>query len=267
VARSEFVDEIILTIPSQSEAARRLIWEARRNRIDVKVVPDLLGFDTAAVVLEKFGDVPVLTLCEERIPALGLLVKRAIDLVFSAIGLVVVSPLLAAVAIAIKLDSPGPFLYRAPRLGRKGRRFLCCKFRSMVRDADNLKEKLRVRNEREGPCFKLANDPRVTRVGWLLRRYSLDELPQLWNVLRGEMSMVGPRPHPIDDFERYDLEDWQRLEVLPGLTGLWQVTARRDPSFERGMKLDREYISSWSLWGDFEILFKTLGVVLRGEGA
>ena len=266
VARSEFVDEIILTIPLQSEAARRVIREARRNRIDVKVVPDLLGFDPAGVMLEKLGDVPVLTLCEERIPAFGLLLKRAIDLVFSAIGLFAGSPIFAAVAVAIKLDSSGPVLYRAPRLGLKGRRFLCCKFRTMATNADSLKEKLRELNEREGPFFKLANDPRVTRVGRFLRRYSLDELPQLWNVLRGEMSLVGPRPHPVDDFERYDLEDWQRLEVLPGLTGLWQVTARSDPSFERGMTLDREYIASWSLWVDFCILSKTAAIVLRGEG-
>ena len=266
VARSEFVDEIILTIPFQGDAARRLIREARRNRIDVKIVPDLLGFDPSAVVLEKVGDVPVLTLCEERIPAFGLLLKRAFDLVLAAIGLLVALPILVAIAAAIKLHSPGPVLYRAPRMGLKGRRFLCCKFRTMAADADSLRENLRDLNEREGPFFKLANDPRVTRVGRFLRRYSLDELPQLWNVLRGEMSLVGPRPHPVDDFERYQLEDWQRLEVLPGLTGLWQVTARRDPSFERGMTLDREYIASWSLWMDFRILCKTVATVLRGEG-
>jgi len=267
IARREFVDEVILAVPPNSEEARIVIWEARRNRIDVKIAPDLRGFDCSEISLEKFDDVAVLTLCEERIPSIGLSAKRAVDLALSTMVLMLVSPLLAAIAIAIKIDSPGPVFYRAPRMGRKGGRFLCAKFRTMVSDADRFKEELRARNERQGAFFKLAKDPRITRVGGFLRRYSLDELPQLWNVFRGEMSLVGPRPHPIDDFERYKLEDWQRLEVLPGLTGLWQVTARRDPSFERGMTLDREYIGSWSLRLDFKILFRTLGVVLRGEGA
>lgn len=266
VARSEFVDEIILTIPPHSPAARGIIRDARRNRIDVKVVPDLFGFDPLATTLERFGDVPVLTLCEERIPAWGLLWKRGIDVVLSALGLVATFPLLAAIALAVKVDSRGPVLYRAQRLGWKGRRFLCCKFRTMMTNADQLKERLRLLNERQGPFFKLGSDPRITRVGAILRRYSLDELPQLWNVLLGEMSLVGPRPHPVDDFERYRLEDWQRLEVLPGMTGLWQVTARSDPSFERSMSLDREYIASWSLRADLEILLRTVAVVLRGEG-
>jgi lipopolysaccharide/colanic/teichoic acid biosynthesis glycosyltransferase len=136
----------------------------------------------------------------------------------------------------------------------------------MCVDADNLKEHLRAHNQRRGPFFKIVDDPRITRIGRFLRRYSLDEFPQLWNVVWGEMSLVGPRPHPIDDFERYDLGDLQRLDVPPGLTGLWQVTARRDPSFERGLALDLEYIRNWSLWGDFQILCKTVAVVFQGSG-
>jgi len=267
LARTEFVDEIILTVPLPREVAQRVIREARRNRIDIKVVPDLFGFDPGPVILEKFGSVPVLTLREEQIPAFGLFLKRTVDILFSAAALIVATPLLGAIALAIKLDSPGPVLYRAPRVGLKGRRFQCHKFRTMIIDADKLKEQLRTCNERQGATFKLMDDPRITRVGRLLRRYSLDELPQLWNVLRGEMSLVGPRPHPIDDFERYDLEDLQRLEVTPGLTGLWQVTARRDPSFERNVALDREYIESWTLRKDFWILYKTVSVVLQGSGA
>jgi len=267
IARKEFIDEIILAVPPHSDLAQRAIWQARRNRIDVKLVPDLLGANPCQVTLEKFGDVPVLTLCEEQIPLFGLLLKRIVDVLFSGTVLVLAAPVLAAIALAIKLDSLGPVLYCAPRLGLKGRRFLCYKFRTMVSDADKLKEKLRQRNEREGAFFKIMDDPRVTRVGKALRRYSLDELPQLWNVLRGEMSLVGPRPHPLDDVQRYQLEDLQRLEVTPGLTGLWQITARRDPSFERSMALDREYIGRWSLGMDFWILCKTVGAVLRGEGA
>jgi exopolysaccharide biosynthesis polyprenyl glycosylphosphotransferase len=267
IARREFVDEIIVTTPTQSDVTRRTIREARANRIDVKLVPDFFGCDPGPVTLHKYGNVPVLALSQERIPIFRLLVKRGIDLTLSALSLLLTLPLLAVIACAIRLDSPGPVLYGAPRLGLKGRRFCCCKFRTMVANADALKQKLRVCNQRSGPFFKMADDPRVTRVGRFLRRYSLDELPQLWNVLRGEMSLVGPRPHPLDDFERYELDDLQRLDVLPGLTGLWQVTARRDPSFTRSMALDREYIGRWTLGMDFRILFKTVAVVFRGEGA
>jgi lipopolysaccharide/colanic/teichoic acid biosynthesis glycosyltransferase len=157
-------------------------------------------------------------------------------------------------------------LYTAPRAGRKGRPFRCYKFRTMVRDADALKEGLRKRNQRQGPFFKITDDPRITRAGRLLRRYSLDELPQLWNVLKGEMSLVGPRPHPLDDYSAYAIEHLPRLDVTPGMTGLWQVTARRDSSFQAGMNLDIEYIHRWSLGMDLRILLKTVGAVLRGSG-
>jgi len=267
IARTEFVDEIILTAPQQLDIAQTVIAEARHHHIDVKVIPDLFGAEPESVLFERFGNLPVLTLRQERIPCVGLSVKRAADTLVSGIGLIMASPLLAAIALAIRLDSPGPIFYQAARVGLKGRRFRCCKFRTMVGDADCLKEHLRTRNERQGPCFKITDDPRITRVGRLLRRYSLDELPQLWNVLKGEMSMVGPRPHPLDDFEQYELEDLQRLEVTPGLTGLWQVTARRDPSFRRNMALDLEYIEGWNFWTDLWILCKTVSVVLQGTGA
>jgi exopolysaccharide biosynthesis polyprenyl glycosylphosphotransferase len=267
IARREFVEEIILTTPSQREATQRIVREARANQIDVKLVPECFGCDPAPVVFQKFGNVPVLTLSQERVPILQLLIKRCIDVLLSSAGLLLSLPILVVTYCAIRLDSSGPGLYRAPRLGLKGRRFLCFKFRTMVANADALKQKLRTRNQRSGPFFKMVDDPRVTHVGRVLRRYGLDELPQLWNVLRGEMSLVGPRPHPIDDFERYQLEDLQRLDVLPGLTGLWQVTARNDPSFARNMELDREYIGRWTLGLDFWILLKTVAVVWRGEGA
>jgi lipopolysaccharide/colanic/teichoic acid biosynthesis glycosyltransferase len=152
-------------------------------------------------------------------------------------------------------------------VGKKGRHFYCYKFRTMSVDAERQKEQLRAQNEREGAFFKIADDPRITRVGRFLRRYSLDELPQLLNVLNGEMSMVGPRPHPVDDCARYRLQDLRRLDVMPGITGLWQVTARRDPSFENNMALDLEYIERWNLWMDLKILMRTVGVVFAGSGA
>jgi len=211
--------------------------------------------------------VPILTLRQERVPPLGFTVKRIMDILGSGVGLILSSPLLAAIAAAIWMDSPGPILYRAPRVGFKGRRFACYKFRTMIVDADKWKDKLRAHNERSGAFFKIQNDPRITRVGRFLRRYSLDELPQLWNVLRGEMSLVGPRPHPLDDFVRYRTQDLKRLEAIPGLTGLWQVTARQDPSFERNLALDREYIEHWSPATDIKIVMKTVSAVLQGNGS
>ena len=267
IARANFVDEIILTAPQQADIARRVIREARRNQIDVKVVPDLFGFEPDdPLIFERFGNIPVLTLREERMPVFSFFLKRTVDAVCAAAALALTAPLLAIIALVIKLDSVGPVLYQAQRVGLKGRRFRCYKFRTMGADSDKLKDHLRAHNERQGPFFKMVDDPRITRAGRFLRRYSLDELPQLWNVVRGEMSLVGPRPHPLDDFERYDLGDLQRLDVPPGLTGLWQVTARRDPSFERGLALDLEYIRSWTLWRDFQILYRTISVVLHGSG-
>jgi lipopolysaccharide/colanic/teichoic acid biosynthesis glycosyltransferase len=196
----------------------------------------------------------------------GLAAKRFLDLILAAGALFVAAPLLILLGILIKFDSPGPVLYLSDRVGRKGSRFRCYKLRTMVVDADLQKDKLRGANDRQGPFFKLVNDPRVTRVGRWLRRTSLDELPQLINVIRGEMSLVGPRPHPVDDYVLYSIEHLRRLDVSPGLTGLWQVTARSDPSFETNMALDLEYIENWSLGLDFKILIKTIPAVLRAEG-
>jgi exopolysaccharide biosynthesis polyprenyl glycosylphosphotransferase len=212
------------------------------------------------------GGFPVMDLLWQPIPAVGLMIKRFVDLSFSVIALLLTAPLFALLAILIKCDSPGAVFYASDRVGLKGRRFKCYKLRTMVKDADLQKHKLRGANERNGPFFKLANDPRVTRIGRWLRKTSLDELPQLFNVLRGEMSLVGPRPHPVDDYELYSIEHLRRLDVRPGLTGLWQVTARKDPSFDTNMALDLEYIENWSLGLDFKIILETVPVVFRAEG-
>ena len=266
IARAKFVDEIIFAEPHRPELAQFVIREARRNHLDVKVVPYFYGCNEQPLRLENLGRVPLMTLHREELPAGELFLKRVLDLAVSSFCLILTTPLLLFIAIMIKLDSKGSALYGALRVGRKGKRFRCFKFRTMVTDAGRLKDALRSRNQREGPCFKVADDPRVTRVGRWLRRYSLDELPQLWNVCRGEMSLVGPRPHPVDDFARYDLEHFRRLDVTPGITGLWQVTGRRDPSFQTTMTLDLEYIEKWTLWMDLRILVKTIGVVFRGTG-
>ena len=192
--------------------------------------------------------------------------KRAIDVFLGSLAIIALFPVFVAVAGAIKVDSRGPVLYASPRAGRRGAVFTCYKFRTMRPDADFFKPKLRSRNERSGAFFKLHDDPRVTGVGRWLRRYSLDELPQLWNVLRGDMSLVGPRPHPLDDVARYSVEDRRRLDCSPGITGLWQVTARNDPSFQRCVLLDLEYMNRWSLLLDFQILARTFSAVLNGSG-
>jgi lipopolysaccharide/colanic/teichoic acid biosynthesis glycosyltransferase len=202
----------------------------------------------------------------KRLRSASLVVKRLIDVLGSALTLFFCSPLLAAIAVLIQIDSKGPVFYGAQRVGKDGRLFRCYKLRTMVPEADALKPSLRRNNERSGPVFKIARDPRITRVGRYLRRYSLDELPQLWNVLQGEMSLVGPRPHPLDDVAAYEAEHLTRLGVIPGITGLWQVTARRDPSFDRLMQLDREYIRSWSLGLDVRILLRTVLAVVHGSG-
>jgi lipopolysaccharide/colanic/teichoic acid biosynthesis glycosyltransferase len=200
------------------------------------------------------------------IPMAGLFAKRIMDLLLAAIALFLLWPLLLAIALAVKLESAGPVIYASLRAGKKGQKFVCYKFRSMVDGADRLKDSLRCFNERQDPFFKIDDDPRVAPFGHLLRKYSLDELPQFWNVLKGDMSLVGPRPHPVDDYARYRPGDHRRLNMKPGVTGLWQVIARTDPSFESCLALDLEYMKRWSLWLDFKILMRTVPAVLAGEG-
>jgi len=266
VARRQFVDDIFVTIPSERDVVKSIAAEARQQRLNVKVVPELYDGLVSSASIQRLGEFPIIELHREPIPAVGLGIKRTIDVLVAALGLVAVAPLLALAAIWIRLDSAGPMIYSALRVGRKGKRFRCYKLRTMVDDADARKEKLRETNERNGPFFKMENDPRITRAGRWLRKYSIDELPQLVNVLAGNMSLVGPRPHPLDDFERYSLDNMRRLDVRPGVTGLWQVMARQDPSFETTMALDLKYIEGWSLWQDLKILLRTIPVVVRADG-
>jgi exopolysaccharide biosynthesis polyprenyl glycosylphosphotransferase len=266
IALTHFVDELFITLPADRELVKQTVVEARELGLGLKLLPDLYDGFGWKVPLHMIGGFPVMDLLWQPIPAVGLMIKRFLDLTLASIALVLTAPLFALIAILIKSDSAGPIFYASKRVGLKGRKFKCYKFRTMVQDADQQKQKLRDSNERNGPFFKLANDPRVTRVGRWLRKTSLDELPQVINVLRGEMSLVGPRPHPVDDYELYSIEHLRRLDVSPGLTGLWQVTARRDPSFDTNMALDLEYIENWSLGLDFKIMLKTIPAVLRSEG-
>ncbi len=267
LARAEFIDEVILAIPGQPAQTREAAEAAFRNHLDIRAVPDLPPGPWPDSGIDRIGEVPVITLHREPSPSAALFLKRLLDVAVAAFGLVLVSPLMVIVALLIRLDSPGPVVYSAERTGAKGRRFRCYKFRSMVSDAAHLKEDLRARNQREGPIFKIDADPRITRVGHIIRRYSLDELPQLWNVLRGEMSLVGPRPHPIDEVNHYELHQFRRLDVKPGITGLWQIMARGSPSFELNMHLDLTYIENWSLRLDLRILARTVRVLFAPKGA
>ena len=217
--------------------------------------------------VEYVGQFPTIPLHRREFPIGAFLLKRTLDITLSSLALLMALPVMLALAIAVKMDSEGPVFYQAQRIGRKGRTFSCYKFRTMVMDADRLKADLEHMNERDSVLFKISNDPRITRMGRILRKYSLDELPQFYNVLRGDMSLVGPRPPMAAEVEQYDLAHLRRLDVLPGITGLWQVEARQDPSFDSYISLDTAYVDNWSLWLDMKILARTVGVVVSGTGS
>ncbi|MBR3085692.1 MAG: exopolysaccharide biosynthesis polyprenyl glycosylphosphotransferase [Kiritimatiellae bacterium] len=194
--------------------------------------------------------------------------KRLADIILSATGLLLLSPLFAAIALAVKITSPGPAIFTQTRVGRYGRHFRFYKFRSMYIDAEARKAELKDCNESgDGVIFKMRDDPRITRVGRFLRRTSLDELPQLWNVLKGDMSIVGPRPPVPDEVREYTLEDRKRLDVIPGITCLWQIMGRSEIPFHEQVRLDKEYILASSVWKDIVILIKTIPAILGGRGA
>jgi lipopolysaccharide/colanic/teichoic acid biosynthesis glycosyltransferase len=192
--------------------------------------------------------------------------KRIFDIAFTFLALVLFLPLCIMISILIKVDSPGPLLYGSARVGKKGRVFTSYKFRTMVVNADRLRADILHTNERDGILFKITNDPRVTRVGRILRKYSLDEIPQFINVLRGEMSVVGPRPPMAQEVARYSLDHLWKLDVMPGITGLWQVQARSDPSFDSYISLDMAYAENWTFWLDIKIIFRTLTLFRSGTG-
>jgi exopolysaccharide biosynthesis polyprenyl glycosylphosphotransferase len=217
--------------------------------------------------VEELDGTPVVSLISGPDRELGLAVKRIVDVVGAIAGLIVLSPVFLIAAILIKRGDGGPAIFRQWRAGLNGRPFQIVKFRTMTIDADAQRAALREQNEIEGNAsFKITNDPRITRVGHFLRKTSIDELPQLWNVLRGEMSLVGPRPHPFDDVAGYD--DWhrRRLSMKPGITGLWQIHGRTETSFDRWVQRDLDYIDRWSLWLDFRVIAETIPALLRSEG-
>jgi exopolysaccharide biosynthesis polyprenyl glycosylphosphotransferase len=267
LARSLFVDEIYFSTPADKQTVVSVVAEARDIGIDVRVVPDLYDGLAWNAPVEFIGQFPTIPLHQRDFPKGAFLIKRVMDVFLSILALVVAAPFMAAIALMIRIDSKGPIFYRAARIGRKGRTFTCYKFRTMVTGADRMREDLALKNERDGILFKMNNDPRITKFGARLRKYSLDEVPQFFNVLTGDMSLVGPRPPLASEVKKYDLSHLRRLDVLPGMTGLWQVEARQDPSFDSYISLDTAYVENWNLLLDLRILARTIGVVLGGTGA
>jgi exopolysaccharide biosynthesis polyprenyl glycosylphosphotransferase len=266
LVRQHFIDDIFVTGPCERGLIQRLLAEANESGVNVRVFPDLYDGMAWNAPVEYVGQFPTLPLHRRKLPVYGLLLKRLLDIVVASAALVLLWPVMLAVALAVHLDSDGPVLYRSQRIGRKGRTFQCLKFRTMVMDAEARKESLLHKNERDGVLFKISHDPRVTRIGQFLRKYSLDEMPQFFNVLLGDMSIVGPRPPLAGEVSQYELPHLRRLDVLPGITGLWQVQARQDPSFDNYISLDTAYVDNWSIWLDLKIMTRTFGVVLSGTG-
>ena len=265
-ARKQFVDEIFFTTPCERSVVQDALAKARTHGVDLRIVPDMYDGLTWNSSIEYVGQFPTIPLHHSEVPESALLFKRVVDVIFSILVLICCLPLMLAIAIAVKLDSRGPVFYFSERIGKKGRVFRCIKFRTMVVDAEELRAGMMHMNERKSVLFKISNDPRITRVGRLLRKYSLDEFPQFLNVLRGEMSVVGPRPPIGSEVSEYKLSHLRRLDVTPGITGLWQVQARQDPSFDSYVSLDVTYIENWSVWLDVQILLRTIAVVLAGTG-
>jgi exopolysaccharide biosynthesis polyprenyl glycosylphosphotransferase len=262
------VDEVIIADPDfpQDEAVE-LVDQCHQRGVTVRVAPSTMEILTHRAELVPGQSVPLFELRPPVFEGIDFALKRTFDVVVASVVLLVLSPLLAAIALAVKASSRGPLLYRSRRPGIGGRPFDCLKFRTMHTDAEQRQAELEAMNEADGALFKIRRDPRLTPVGRLLRRFSLDELPQLVNVLRGEMSLVGPRPLPQRDFER--LADWhkKRYLVLPGLTGLWQVSGRSELDFDDLVRLDFLYLERWSVFLDLTILLKTVPAVLKGKGA
>jgi len=266
VCRHEFIHRVFITIQNDSEVFLDLLEQAKELGVAVRVIPQ--GFELMSGELIKYniGIIPILEY-REAAPFRFQLGKRVFYLIATTLALPVLIPAYIIIGILIKLDSPGPIFYISKRYGRGGRIFNFYKFRSMQVGAESKLSQLRGQSEVDGPIFKMKNDPRVTRMGKWMRKYSMDELPQFINVLVGDMSMVGPRPLPIDQIRKEDLRQLRRLEVRPGMTGLWQIRGRSDVSFKRLIRWDIWYIGNWSFWLDLNILIQTIPVVIKGKGA
>lgn len=268
VVQEEGIDEVIITLHwIYHRRILGIMRQCERERVRARIVPDLFQLALSRVDIEDLGGIPIIGVKEISITGWNLAFKRTSDIVLSLAVLVLLFPLMLLISVAIKLDSPGPVLFKQVRVGRDGRRFVFYKFRSMRQGAEEERPQLADLDETVGPIFKIRRDPRCTRLGRFLRRTSLDELPQLYNVLRGEMSLVGPRPAIPVEVEQYQEWHRKRLEVSPGMTGLWQVSGRSQLTFDEMCLLDIYYLENWSPLLDLKIALKTIPAVLAGTGA
>ncbi len=268
VLRSRVVDEVHFATSRRTlEKIDPVLRICEEIGVKARLVLEPYGGGTSRVYLDRVEGVPLLTFSPAPHDEAALLLKRVFDLAVSVVALLAVSPILLGTALSIRLSSRGPAIFRQRRMGMNGREFTLYKFRTMVQGAEALKSQLSSRNEMDGPVFKIQDDPRVTPLGKWLRKLSLDELPQLFNVLRGDMSLVGPRPPVPGEVEKYERWQRRRLSMRPGITCIWQVSGRNSVNFRRWMEMDLEYIDNWSLFLDFKILLKTIPAVLTSRGA
>ncbi|NQU16559.1 MAG: sugar transferase [Candidatus Saganbacteria bacterium] len=262
------VDELIIASSNLShQQILDIITECEVLNIKFKIVPGLLELIASRVDVDEVGGIPLITVSEIGLSGIKAAVKRIFDVLLSFFLLILLIPLFLLVAVLVKIDSKGAVFFKQLRVGKNGTKFNCYKFRSMVSGAQKLLSSLEEKSEVEGHIFKIKEDPRVTRIGKFIRKFSIDELPQLFNVLLGEMSLVGPRPPLPHEVEKYSSWHLKRLRITPGITGLWQVSGRSLLPFEDMVRLDIYYIENWSLWLDIKLLFKTIPAVLFGSGA
>ncbi|MFN8444297.1 MAG: sugar transferase [Caldilineaceae bacterium] len=262
------IDTVMICLPWQSHRLiQRLLRTCETFAVTAQVVPDFFQVTHSQIQVETLDGIPLISSRELSLQGWNLALKRGMDLLLITIGLVAILPIALLIAFAIKLDSPGPVLYQQKRVGKNGKQFTCYKFRSMIVNAEEKQQELANLNEASGPLFKVRKDPRLTRVGRILRRHSLDEIPQLINVVRGEMSLIGPRPNLPSEVQQYQEWHKKRLFVPPGLTGLWQISGRSDLTFDEMVLLDIYYVENWSPSLDTSILIRSVPAVLLGKGA
>lgn len=268
--KGQAIDEVFINVQYATGASMRDIIMEFENmgitvHLNIEVLESFEGFDKTLTML---GDIPVITFANTFFDDNKLIIKRAIDIVGSIVGLIITFVVTIFLAIPLLIESPGPLLFKQKRVGKNGRYFYMYKFRSMYKDAEERKKELMEKNEMNGLMFKMSDDPRITKVGKFIRKTSIDELPQFFNVLKGDMSLVGTRPPTVDEFKKYEGYHKRRLSMKPGITGMWQVSGRSDiDDFEEVVKLDLEYIDNWCLALDIKILLKTFGVIFKGSGA